>query len=188
MMDESRVDIDRVSDELQRDADALLIASQLIPRLEKHGRVVIQGSYKYRLMTVPDIDLSVLSSRAGRDQAKSIVCDLIDQGFWRAYDLEDFVQFPYEDLPSGIYIGLRRVFRDRLWKVDIWNLVDIPCEVLCLDEAMAGITEAQRTAIMQIKHWRNSTDRKVASRYIYDAVLGGTANDVQSFRRLIDQR
>ncbi|HEX2987278.1 MAG TPA: hypothetical protein VHS06_03810 [Chloroflexota bacterium] len=175
--------MDRLSDELQQEADAPLAESGLIQLLEKHGNVTIGGSYKYQLMTVSDIDLYVTGTDAGRDQGKRIVCELIDQGFWRGYALEDFVQFPREDFPTGIYIGLKRSFRERFWKVDIWNLPEIPKDVLCLDEAMSQLSDARRIAIMKIKRWRDSNSLKIPSKSIYDAVLLGRACDVESFKR-----
>ena len=163
----------------------MLAASGLIQCLAQHGIVTVSGSYKYHLMTVPDIDIYITDPRAGRDQGKSIVCDLIDQGFWREFALEDWVQFQHPGFPSGIYIGLKRTFRDRLWKVNIWNVVDIPPDALRIDKAVSGISEDQRTAIVRIKLWRDSNAGKVPSKSIYDAVLEGKANDVESFRRVI---
>ena len=154
-MQVNKIDVDDISAELQQDAEDLLTESELIPRLEKHGVVTTVGSYRHHLMTVPDIDIDVIDPLAGRDQAKGILCDLIDQGFWRGFSLEDFVQFPFDCFPCGIYIGLKRTFRDRLWKVDIWNLVDIPPPVLSLDAAMSQATRAQRTLIIEIKRWRD---------------------------------
>ena len=174
--------------DLQCDADALLQTSGLIPLLQRYGPVLIQGSYRYRLMTVPDIDLYVIGPYAGRPQAKEILCELIDQGFWNAFLFGDWVQFQHEGFPSGFYVGLKRTFRDRRWKVDIWNLVELPPDVPLFAEAMSSLTDEQRETILQIKHWRDIEARKIPSKLIYDAVLHGETHDVESFKRTIRGR
>ena len=117
-------DLTQLSDELHRDAEALLEASGLMGRLELCGEVILTGSYRYELMTVPDLDLCLVSPRVGLELAAEIVHDLIAKGFWRGVSCDDFVQFPRDDLPSGVYLGLKRAFRGRFWKVDVWLLTD----------------------------------------------------------------
>ncbi len=181
------MDIANASPELERDADELLTASELIPCLEKHGQVHITGSYRYHLMTVPDIDINLASPPAGREQAGEIVTELIAQGYWRGIAFEDFRQFPREDLPSGIYLGLKRAFRGRFWKVDVWLLADMARQT-AFDEAMSRLTGEQRNAIMQIKHWRREANMlSFTSRLIYEAVMSGRAWDVASFQQCIEE-
>lgn len=172
---------------MQQDADALLAESELIPRLRKYGHVTVVGSYSYQLMTVRDIDVYVIDSQAGRDQAKDILCDLIDQAYWRSFLFGDWIQFQHDGFPCGIYIGLKRRFRGELWKVDIWNMTDISSDLVSFNDAMSKLTETQRTTIMHIKHWRNSSAQNISSKLIYDAVLQERAHDVESFKLLLEE-
>ncbi len=182
------MDVNHNSDasELQRDAEALLEESALLPCLKKYGQVLLTGSYRYHLMVAPDIDISIANPCAGREQAKEIVGDLISQGYWRGISFDDFIKFPREDLPSGIYLGLKRSFRGQFWKVDVWLLSDI-AQNEAFDDSMSRLTNEQRSAIMQIKYWRREANLlSIPSKLIYDAVLYGRAHDVESFQRLIE--
>lgn len=179
--------INNISIEIEHDAADLLVTSGLISHLEKFGQVLITGSYLYHLMTVPDIDICIATPHAGLAQAKAIVSDLIDQGFWRGVSFDDFIQFPREDLPSGIYIGLNRRFRDRFWKIDIWLLADISTDV-AFNDVISRLTDEQRRTIMQIKEWRRQANLlSIPSKSIYDAVLHGYADDVATFQRLVEE-
>lgn len=179
-------DASRLSEELHRDAHALLEASGLLRRLEVFGEVVVTGSYRYDLMTVPDVDLCLVNPRAGLELASETAHDLIAQGFWRGVSCDDFVQFPRDDLPGGLYLGLKRPFRGRFWKVDVWLLTDASRDAE-FNEAMSRLTDEQRAAIMTIKQWRHEAHLvSLPSKLIYYAVLQGRAHDVESFHRLIE--
>ncbi|HOF88624.1 MAG TPA: hypothetical protein PLZ36_11045 [Armatimonadota bacterium] len=179
-------DLTLLSEELHRDASALLAESALLELLAPYGQVLPTGSYQYRLMAVPDIDLCIVHPQIGRMQAGEIVSTLIDQGFWRGVAYEDFLQFPREDLPAGIYLGLKRSFRGRFWKVDLWCLTDATRD-LAVHEALAHLTEEQRRTILQIKQWRREANElSMPSMLIYEAVLRGKAHDVSSFLRVLE--
>lgn len=74
-------EIAHLSGELRRDTEALLDESGLLRRLEAFGEVVLTGSYRYDLMTVPDVDLCLVSPDAGLRLASDIASALIAQGF-----------------------------------------------------------------------------------------------------------
>lgn len=180
--------ITRIATELQTDADALLVESALLDLLGPFGQVMPTGSYRYWLMTVPDIDIHLTNPAFDRELVSRLVTDLIVQGFWRGVSYEDFVQFPREDLPVGYYLGLKRYYRDNFWKIDIWCLTD-PSRNLAFDEAMAHLTSEQRLAILSIKHWRREANKlALPSMLIYEAVLQGKAHDVASFQRWLEKR
>ncbi len=183
MSTELAQDVETQAAALQREAEALLQESELIPRLSAYGAVVVTGSYRYRLMTFADLDLHIVNPQAGKEQAKALLCELIDQGFWRGFMLQDWVQFHHEDLPTGLYFGLKRDYRDRFWKVDIWFLTESPPEQAAFHEAMSRLTPEQRQAILLIKQWRDRDSRNTPSMKIYEAVLSGQAEDVESFVR-----
>jgi len=177
-----------VTNQLHADADALLAESALPDLLAPYGQVQLTGSYRYRLMTVPDIDLHLINPAFDREQVKHLVTDLIAQGFWRGISYEDFVQFPREDLPVGYYIGLKRLILGNFWKIDIWCLTD-PSRNLAFDEAMAHLTPKQCQVILAIKHWRREANKlALPSMLIYEAVLQEKAYDVTSFQRWLEER
>ena len=181
-------DMTEGSAQLQGDADSLLASSGLVPLLKEFGHVTFQGSYLYRLMTVPDIDIYVTSPRAGREQARTILLRLIDQAFWNAFFFGDWVQFHHEGLPTGFYLGLKHTFRDKRWKIDIWNLPEVPLDSVAFNRAMSALSKEQRQVVLQIKEWRDSAAPKVSSKMIYDAVLQGKARDVSSFQKMMGHR
>jgi hypothetical protein len=176
--------VERAS-KLQADADALLASSGLVALLKEFGHVTFQGSYLYRLMTVPDIDICVTSPQAGREQARAILLRLIDQRFWNAFFFGDWVQFHHEGFPTGFYIGLKHTFRDKRWKIDIWNLPEVPPDSEAFERAMSSLSHEQRRIILEIKEWRDSAAPKVPSKAIYDAVLHGKACDVSAFQKMM---
>ena len=175
----------KVLHNLQDDAEALIEESGLITLLETFGKVSVQGSYRYRLMTIPDIDIYVIGPETGRSHAKALLSTLIDQGFWNAFMFGDWVHFDREEFPSGYYIGLKRTFRCRRWKVDIWDLVEEPAGNSEFAERMSHLEDEEREAILNIKRWRDAEGYRIGSKQIYDAVLSGQAKDLLSFKRLI---
>lgn len=174
----------RLASELQDEAEALLQESGLLDRLSGFGEVVVTGGYCYRLMTNADLDLYVINPGFTREHMKSLLCELIDQAFWRGFVFEDWVRFRHEGFPSGLYLGLKRDYRGRFWKVDIWGLHQQPASAVELAKAMAELTEEQRKAILLIKRWRDGHARGVRSTDIYEAVRLGRAWDVESFQRV----
>ncbi len=177
----------KLASELQQEADALVEESQLLERLARLGTVVVTGSYRYRLMTNADLDLYVIHPDFTREHAKALLCDLIDQAFWRGFMLEDWTRARQDELPArlhpGLYLGLKLDYRGRFWKVDIWGLHQQPASCAALAEAMAALTDAKRTAILVIKRWRDQHARAIPSTDIYEAVRLGHAWDVASFQR-----
>ena len=175
-----------IADVLQKDADALLEASGLVQLLASFGRVYRTGSYRYHLMFVPDIDLYVISPDAGKQQATSILNKLIEQGFWNAFLFGDWVQFRHKGFPEGYYVGLKRTFRQRRWKIDIWNLPTVPQELLHYDQWVTDhLSHDKKLLILEIKRWREASGREVPSKLIYDFVLSGRVNSLESFKALL---
>lgn len=175
-----------IADAFQKDANALLEISGLVQLLSSFGKVYKTGSYRYHLMFVPDIDLYVINPTAGKHQAWRILNKLIAQGFWNAFLFGDWVQFRHKGFPEGFYVGLKRTFRRKRWKIDIWNLPTVPQELLHYDQwVIDNLSIDKKLLILEIKRWREFSGRQVPSKLIYDLILSGKANSLESFKALL---
>ncbi len=171
------------SNRWQKTADQLLEQSGLLSFLKQRGEVYFTGSYRYGLIMSADIDLYLLHPQAGKAQAIVLLHALIEQQFWNVYMYGDWVQFRSPSMPVGDYVGLKRDFADARWKVDIWNVPEVPLKSREYNEWLArALTPETRELILAIKKANIRQKWDVSGVTIYDAVLTGTVKNVEEFR------
>lgn len=171
------------SNHWQQTANQLLEQSGLLSFLKQRGEVYFTGSYRYGLIMSADIDLYLIHPKAGKDQSLAILHALIEQEFWNVYMYGDWVQFQSPEMPVGYYVGLKRDFANARWKVDIWNLPEVPPKLREYNEwIMRSLTPEKRELILVIKKANIRQKWDVSSVTIYDAVLTGKVKSVEEFR------
>lgn len=113
-----------IADCLQK-AGTELITGGLDEILQGYGSVCYAGSYYLNLMAWPDLDIYLpldpsmeyLTRFIDLGPRLASVCQLISLHF------KDHVRYPTEQLPHGLYWGIRVEQNVRLrWKLDIWAL------------------------------------------------------------------
>ena len=172
------------SNRWRQTADQLLEQSGLLSFLAQRGEMYVTGSYSYGLIMSADIDLYLLHPQAGKEQARSILMALIEQGYWNVYLYGDWVKFRAPDMPVGYYVGLKRDFAGARWKVDIWNIPQVASASLEYDAWIErSLTPEIREIILAIKKANIYHKWDIPGVTIYDAVLTGTVKNVEEFRR-----
>ncbi len=184
----SRVDMDALSREsraIREDAGAPLGELGVLDQLARYGEVELTGSYRWDTMLDPDIDLYVVNPEADLELALEAHVALIRRGDFYAHYFGDWVNFGHDALPTGHYIGLKRVFNGRKWKVDIWFLRASNTGSDWIAETM---TEEGRPAILAFKHLKRMMRLDVSSYCIYRMVLLEGVTDTESFLEIARSR
>ncbi len=175
------MDMDALSREsraIREDAGELLREFGVLDQLARYGEVEMTGSYRWDTMLAPDIDVYVVNPQADLELALEAHVGLIRRGDFYAHHFGDWVNFRRDGLPTGHYIGLKRVFNDRKWKVDIWFLRAANTSSDWIAEKM---TEEGRRAILAFKHLKSTRSLDVSSYDIYKLVLLEGVADPESF-------
>lgn len=163
---------------LHAEGEALLREHDFIAKLSKIGYVRIEGSFAYNLLAYPDIDFDVRSvGHPSRDKIAKLVSELIAKTNFPKVSFSDkYVTPPKAGKPEGIWLGVKLLFRDRLWKLDIWFLREDQDKYLTGDPArqVHNASSGERDAIIFIK--ANAVERglyanPIGSMDIYRAVL-----------------
>ena len=109
-------------DSLHNEA-TLLLEKSLLPVLERYGKVSVGGSYSYKLLNHPDLDIDVENNEASKDLFAELCSALIGLDFTSKFKSADRVNFPHahsDKRPFGYWISPEINFGDRVWKMDIW--------------------------------------------------------------------
>lgn len=170
--------------EWQTAADDLLRSSDLLPALSKFGEVLVTGSYKYKLMMSPDLDIYLVSPEPTKKLAKKVVNYFIDQGWWNGVDYADWVNFRYPNydwLPKAFYVRLRTSTDKARWKVDIWLVTPEQLKKFQQQEIPLNISDEQKLAILELKEARNKQLIEANGTAIYEAVLNRGVRTVEDF-------
>jgi hypothetical protein len=176
-------------DELQREADEVLIDLDLISLLSAVGEPVRVGSSAMGLMVRRDIDITVICTRlelnavieagfslANHPKVREIVFRN-DTGHWNTDP----------NYPDGLYLGIRyRSAAGDTWNTDIW-FVDQPerqPDLAHLRTIPPRLDDQTRTAILALKAaWvgRPEYGSGVSSADVYSAVLDGGVRTLEQF-------
>jgi hypothetical protein len=175
------------SRQVKQHADALLLESGLVARLQNYGEVLFTGSYAIDLMLNRDIDLYVVHPELTEERVLDALRNLILQSFFHGYTYYDFLKHPSAGFPGGYYIGLKLPFRNEEWKLDIWFLsADREGRLQQIQEINA-LDKGKRLAILRFKQLVIERHMKVSGMVIYDAVQRGII-DEQAFLEEIAHR
>lgn len=166
----------------KKEADLLLQKSQLLAFLKRYGQVKLTGAYRLNLMLNGDIDIHIINPKINKDLAIEILNELIGQGFFNGYLFYDWVKFRKAEFPKGYYLGLKKKFNRKKWKIDIWFLKnDDHKENDLMDLVERNLNEKNKLTILEFKNLRNKRNLKIPSAKIYQAVI---EKDVASFEEL----
>ncbi|KPJ70820.1 hypothetical protein AMJ51_00840 [Microgenomates bacterium DG_75] len=171
---------------LRKEADLLLDKSDLLELLRDYGRVRFTGAYRLNLMFEGDIDIHVINPQITKKAAVKALNQLIEQGFFRMYFFGDWVKFRRVEFPKGFYIGLKTVFNQRKWKIDIWFLKkDDPKEIKLINFIEKNLNSEKRLTILKFKQIRSRKNIEISSYDIYKIVTEKGITNTKDFLRLV---
>lgn len=160
--------------DLRGSAERMLAKTQLLERLKPLGNVVPMGSFVTRLMTWPDLDISI-----GTTHPDPV--DLMATGVSLYEKIPEVYKFTFANLErqnpgsNTYYLGLQVLFEKRDWKVDItMTTLDKVGSDPRLVKWLKTMTPDQRVDILRLK-----TDLVEGHRY-----LGAKSVPPKSFRSI----
>ncbi len=159
-------------------ADKFLQRSQLVPVLQKYGRVEFKGAYAGRVMLDGDIDIEVINDQSfSQDLIFVILKDIHDTCHDEFRSM--FIKADWDDprlgeqFPYGKYLGLKTRINKERWKFDIWFISQTEAnrDRGKLDISRITLTPEQRETILRFKQYRKDHNLEISGPEIYQAVL-----------------
>jgi hypothetical protein len=179
--------------DIKNKADALIKNKGLDDFLRNFGEVFYTGSYALDLMTWRDIDLQV---KLYNEQSKF---EAISAIFGHMIKDTDVIHMEYTrstkennpKMPEGDYLQLRvKEAPGQIWKIDIWMLNDSDFkqnrEFVSRMKELLTSDNSIRDLIVNMKYefmGNNERPPKMASYYLYQAVLFANINDPKEIRQ-----
>lgn len=181
------------SKRLKGDADQLLASSGILSILGRHGEVKLIGSYPVGLMANGDIDAHIIRKKMfTKVEVLEILTAVIANTMFTSYSFGDWYKSGNDpDFPHGYYIGLKKVYRGRKWKIDLWFLDQAQQHRIDRERLNIGniqLTRAQRVLILRLKQYRNDLDITMSGQKVYEAVLVDGVTTIAGFRKWIASR
>ncbi len=171
-----------------------LITEILNPTLAEFGEVTIGGSYVYKLLNYPDVDIDVVSPHASREMYAELCKKLLLLPQVSVLKTKDRVAFPHEhrgDRPTGYWIAPHIVYGEHTWTVDIWFLKPehYTGKTARYAERLNQIGDEDRIVILSLKEQLIAegcygVGKEFESIHIYDAVLDKGVRSVEELRSL----
>lgn len=180
--------------ELHKEATTLL-EDTLLPILEKYGKVLVGGSYSYKLLNHPDLDIDIVSEDSSKDHFSKLCSELIKLDFTSKFKSADRVNFPHTHAgkrPFGYWISPDINFGDNVWKLDIW--LQKPewhtGDTNRYAEELLTATDEQRMAILSLKAELIGMDfygvgKEFVSVDVYEGVIRGGVRTVDELRHFL---
>jgi hypothetical protein len=177
---------------------SVLLEKILLPILEQYGKVSVGGSYSYKLLNYPDLDIDVVSEEISKDLFAKLSGELIKLDYTSKFKSGDRVNYPHTHSgkrPFGYWVSPDINFDNNVWKLDIWlqkpewNTGDTNRYA----QELLTISDEQRIAILSLKEElieRNlyGVGKEFISVDVYDGVLRGDVKTVDELRNFLTTR
>ncbi len=174
----------RISENYKKEADRILLESNLVEDLSRLGEVIFTGAYTGNVMMHGDIDLVVVRDIPfTKDEVFNVMRELYSKDYFRSY----FISGDWDDLrkgaefPIGHYLGLKLMVGGEKWKFDIWFVGRKDYEDRQKDFQIKDtiLTSEQKETILSFKKYRNDNKLPISGFYIYDAVINKNCKKVE---------
>lgn len=181
-----------------KDEATLLLEKTLLPILEQYGKVSIGGSYSYKLLNYPDLDIDVVNEDVSKDLFAKLSGEFIKLDCTSKFKSADRVNYPHihsEKRPFGYWVSPDINFGDNVWKLDIW--LQKPewhtGDTNRYAEELLTISDEQRIAILSLKEElieKNlyGVGKEFISVDVYEGVLRGDVKTVDELRNFLTTR
>ena len=182
---------------LVNQANKMMAETKILDIFKKHGHLSpIDGSYLYRLMIYPDLDIALTANNITKKDFASLLFDLASQPYVRSIETADTVNFNVSKLPrpKGYWIGLEIPFQDDRWGIDCW-FQQPDWQVRQNDNnytvRLMNLNETGRDAVLAIKYQliKNGTyGKQYMSRDVYNAVLDNNVRSINDFEEFAQSK
>lgn len=179
------------NDRLIKQADKLLEETGILDVFSRHGDLgEVGGSYKYELMTYPDLDFGLVVDEINKQVFSSLLADLATQDYIRKISTVDTIRFRpsnhADKRPKGYWIGLEIPFEDDKWGLDCWLLQRdwVGDAGDAYYEKIKALSHEQKNLILHIKYdliRRGLYGSEFTSGHVYDAVIEGEVSSLDEF-------
>ncbi|MFH0908299.1 MAG: hypothetical protein V1929_06020 [bacterium] len=172
---------------LKREADQLLVETNLRAVLAKHGTVTFTGSYFYDLMTWRDLDICLPIAGEPMLIASEIVAQICKSNAVASIYIRNEHVLMTEGNPKAVFVCTEFLHADReIWKVDILlGSPELVAQTIAPGrELVLELTTSARDAILLIKAelcTRPNYRQEIKSTDIYRAVLDGGVRDLSGW-------
>lgn len=178
-------------DALHNEASSLLDTT-LLPALSQYGKVLVGGSYSYKLLNYPDLDIDVVNEDISKDLFAKLCGDLIKLDGTAKFKAGDRVNFPHAHSakrPFGYWVSPSINFGNNVWKIDIW--LQKPewhtGDTNGYEEKLLNINEEKRIAILSLKEELIAKNlygigNEFLSVDVYEGVLQANTKTVEELR------
>ena len=174
---------------------SLLLEKTLLPILEQYGKVSVGGSYSYKLLNYPDLDIDVISEDICKDLFAKLSGELIKLHYTSKFKSGDRVNFPHTHSgarPFGYWISPDINFGNNVWKLDIWLQKPewYTGDTNRYAEELLTISNEQRIAILSLKEElieKNlyGVGKEFISVDVYEGVLRGSVKTIDELRHFL---
>jgi len=181
------------AERLKKEADMLLLKTEVLNLLSEYGGVQLTGSYKYNLMTWPDIDICLEIKSLKREMVFEIGQRLSAiPNVGTMYFRDEFVLRTAGN-PLAMFWCVEIFEGPTKWKIDV--LISNPEEVKRVisigENIFRNLNEENRRTILEIKSQLSSSPDyriKFRSTDIYDAVLQHGVKNLEEWNEWISKR
>jgi len=160
-----------------------LLEKVIYPILNEFGEVKLGGSYAYKLLSHPDIDLDITNPDLTKQMYIDLCARLMVLDSCSGLKTKDRVAHPHsssKNKPTGYWLCPEINFNEKVWKLDIW--FQLPewntGNTNSYEEKLATLSEQDRISILSLKEellvgGLYGIGKEFQSVDIYDAVLKG---------------
>jgi hypothetical protein len=172
------------SKRIKKDADWLLENSSILKMLKRYGRINLTGGYKLDLMMNGDIDIHIHNPKIKKEQAVDAMNRFIRMDYFKAVLFYDFVKYKKDGFPKGYYVGLKKPFKGKTWKFDIWFLKSDKENEKSISAIIKKLDDDKRVTILRLKEWRNKLGLKIGGGDIYKEVIKKT-RPLKAYKKIL---
>ncbi len=182
-------------DDLHSEATALQ-EKILLPILEKYGTVLVGGSYSYKLLNYPDLDINIINENVAKDMFTKLCTELIALDLTSKFKSADRVNYPHTHSgkrPFGYWLCPRINFVSNIWSIDIWlqKPVWYNGDTNRYKQELTNIETDKRITILSLKEQLIDKNlygigKEFVSVDVYEGVLRADVKTVEELRNFID--
>ena len=168
----------------------------LLPLLSEYGNVEVNGSYLYKLLYHPDIDVYVINDDVTKQMYVDLSSELLNLDSVSKLKTGDRVNFPHNnggDRPTGYWISPTIITDEFVWSCDIWlqKPAWVNPKIYRYDNILVNLPDEKRLSILTLKQelitaGRYGVGKDFESVNIYDAVLQNPDMNLDELRKLFE--
>jgi hypothetical protein len=153
---------------------------------------VLGGSYSYKILGYPDIDIDVVGEDVTKQTFAHLCEELICLPSVAKFKSADRVHFPHQnqgDRPFGFWLSPEISFSNRVWSIDIWFQKPEwhTGNTNRYQEQMTALSDEQRTVILTLKEELLAQNlygvgREFLSVDVYEGVIRGGVKTLDELR------